>query len=66
MARRLTVNRDLCDSQAMCVSIAPKYFRMDDDDVMHVVDDSPSDEDLDLVRRAVRACPKAALTITEE
>ena len=66
MARRLTVNRDLCDSQAMCVSIAPGNFRMDDDDVMHIVTESPSDDDLDLVRRAVRACPKAALSLTED
>lgn len=66
MGRRLSVNRDLCDSQAMCVSIAPDHFEIDDDDVMNVVIESPADADLDRVMRAVRACPKAALSFVED
>lgn len=60
---RLSVNRDLCDSQALCVSIAPDHFAIDDDDVMQVLIESPSDADLERVTRAVRACPKAALRL---
>lgn len=60
---RLSVNRDLCDSQALCVSIAPDHFAIDDDDVMQVLIESPSDDDIERVTRAVRACPKAALRL---
>lgn len=63
MSTRLSVNRDLCDSQALCVSIAPDHFTIDDDDVMQVLIESPNEADLDRVRRAVRSCPKAALRL---
>ena len=65
MAFRVVVDRDLCDSQALCVSIAPAVFEMDDDDVMQIVKAELEEGDLDRVRSAVNSCPKGALSLIE-
>jgi ferredoxin len=68
MTTRLTivVSRDLCESNGVCVSKAPDVFEIRDDDVLYVKVRRPSAEQLDNVRAAVRACPKAALSLVEE
>jgi ferredoxin len=58
---RVTVDRDLCEANGVCVSLVPAVFDLDDDDYLHIlVDDVPA-EQADLVRRAVLSCPKIAL-----
>ncbi|WP_310961688.1 ferredoxin [Nocardioides terrisoli] len=60
---RIVVDRDLCDGHGMCEAMAHEYFQLDDDDVMHVLDDSPPESDRAKVHAAVQACPALALTL---
>ena len=63
---RVEVNLDLCESNAVCVGVAPDIFDLGDDDLARVqVDDVPQDRESD-VREAVGLCPKIALTLHEE
>jgi ferredoxin len=57
------VDFDLCESNALCVGLAPAVFAMDDDDLLQV-EEGELDEDLvPDVEDAVQACPKQAISI---
>ena len=63
---RVEVDRDLCESNGVCVGIAPDVFALDDEDLAVVTfDEIPGDREDD-VRRAVELCPKIALTIRQD
>jgi ferredoxin len=62
---RIVVNRMLCESNAVCVGLAPDVFDLDDDDVLQILTENPSEEQRPLVEAAVRNCPKQALSIEE-
>lgn len=63
---RVEVDRDLCESNAVCVGIAADVFELDDEDLAVVtVDEVPADREDD-VREAVQLCPKIALTLAED
>lgn len=63
---RVEVDRDLCESNAVCVGIAPDVFDLGDDDLVVVrVDEVAQDRQAD-VREAVAMCPKIALTLRED
>lgn len=55
----------LCESNALCVGIAPAVFEMDDDDVLHVLDETPADGLREKVLEAIRNCPKQAISLEE-
>jgi ferredoxin len=55
----------VCEANGVCEGLAPEVFRLDDDDVLHIVQPNPSDDLADRVRHAVRSCPKAALSVHE-
>ncbi|RYE75119.1 MAG: ferredoxin [Myxococcales bacterium] len=56
---------DLCESNALCESVAPDVFRVDDDDYLQIDDPTVTDENRDRVEQAVAICPKSALKIIE-
>jgi len=56
---------DLCESNAICVGIAPDVFEVDDDDYLQILDDEVTDENRARVEQAVASCPKAALSIVQ-
>jgi ferredoxin len=56
---------DLCESNAVCVGIAPDVFEVDDDDYLQILDDEVTGENRARVEQAVASCPKAALRIEE-
>ena len=63
---RVDVDRDLCESNAVCVGIAADIFELDDEDLAVVrVDAIRADREAD-VRQAVQLCPKIALTLRED
>lgn len=63
---RVEVDRDLCESNAVCMGIAPDVFDLGDDDLAVVlVDEVARDRQAD-VREAVAMCPKIALTLRED
>ena len=60
---RIEVDRDLCDGHGMCEAMAHEFFELDDDDVMHVLDESPPESERAKVHAAVQSCPALALTL---
>jgi ferredoxin len=47
------------------VEAAPEVFRVDDDDVLHVLQEEPGEELRARVEAAVRACPMMALGLSD-
>jgi ferredoxin len=62
---RVQVDRDLCESNGMCVQVAPTVFTLDDDDELHILQEEPEEALRDRVEDAVRRCPKQALSLAE-
>ena len=60
---KITVDFDLCESNALCEALAPDVFELDDDDYLQLRTEETTDENIEGVRRAVAACPRAAITI---
>ena len=60
----ISVDPVLCEANGVCVGIAPEVFALDDDDRLHVLVPDPPDALRDRAARAVRSCPKAALTLS--
>ncbi len=64
-AVQVIVDRDLCESNALCMEAAPEVFRIGEDDVLEVLDASPDESLRPKVEAAVRACPKMALSLAD-
>jgi ferredoxin len=62
---RVTVDRDLCEANAVCAGLVPEIFDVDDEDVLHITAGDVPPALADGVRRAVESCPKTALRIEE-
>jgi ferredoxin len=60
---RIIVDRDRCEGVGMCESMAHEFFEVDDDDVMHVLDETPGEEHRAQVRAAVESCPVVGLSL---
>jgi ferredoxin len=61
MPYKISVNRELCASNAECVSLAPDVFELDDEDLCVVLD--PEGAKDQRVLDAARACPVDAITL---
>jgi ferredoxin len=62
---RVVVNRMLCESNAICVAVAPEVFALEDDDLV-LLDEQPPESVRQRVEEAVTLCPRIALSIVEE
>ncbi len=62
---RVEVDRDLCESNAVCVGIAPDIFELGTDDLVAVLGDEVPPAREEDARQAVALCPKVALTLHE-
>jgi ferredoxin len=63
---KVTVDQDKCVSSGQCVLNAEHVFdQRDDDGVVLLLNDSPSPEQADNVRKAATACPALAIDIEE-
>ena len=60
---RVIINYDLCESNALCMAAAPEVFEIRDDDLLYVLQENPPPALREKVFAAVRACPKAAISI---
>ena len=60
---RVVVDYDLCESNAVCMSVVPEVFEVRDDDFLYVLQDEPPEELRAKVEEAARRCPKQAITI---
>ncbi len=66
MNRKVVVDRSLCDGNGLCAREAPDVFELQEDDTLRLLREDIPESLADSVRRAVEACPKAALKITED
>ena len=64
MPYQITVNRELCQSNAECVSLAPEVFALDDEELCVVLDPEGAKDKGILL--AARACPMDAITLIDE
>ena len=60
---RVVVDFDLCESNAVCMGIAPEVFEVRDDDFLYVLQEEPPEDLRAKVDEAVRRCPKQAITV---
>ena len=60
---KVIVDYDLCESNAVCMGIAPEVFEVRDDDNLYLLQEEPPEELRSKVEEAVRRCPKAAITV---
>jgi ferredoxin len=60
---RVVVDFDLCESNAVCMGIAPEVFEVRDDDFLYVLQEEPPEELRPKIEEAVQRCPKQAISI---
>ena len=60
---KIKVDYDLCESNALCEAMAAEVFEVDDDDNLQLKTDETTDANLENVKRAVAACPRAAISL---
>ena len=65
MAFTVAVDFDLCESNAVCMDIAPEVFEVRDDDFLYILDEQPDESLRDKVVEAIARCPKQAISIRE-
>ena len=66
LSMRIVVDYDLCESNAICMGIAPEVFEVRDDDFLYLLTETPGEELRDKIEEAVRRCPKQAISIAED
>jgi ferredoxin len=62
---RVTVDYDLCSSNAVCMGIAPEVFEVRDDGFLYVLNENPGPEFDARLREAVANCPTGAISLEE-
>jgi len=62
---KVVVDYDLCEGNAECMKAAPEVFEVGDDDRAKVLIEHPGQELRAKVDKAVRRCPRQAITIVE-
>ena len=66
MGYRIVVDFDLCESNAICMQVAPDVFEVRDDDFLYLLTETPDDSRRPAVEEAVQRCPKQAISIAED
>lgn len=62
---KVKVDFDLCESNAVCMGIAPEVFEVRDDDFLYILDENPSEALRPKLEEAVAACPRAAIRLED-
>ena len=57
MAWKVVVDFDVCESNAVCMGIAPEVFEVRDDDFLYILQENPDDDLRPRVEQAVRQRP---------
>ncbi len=63
---KVVVDNNLCEANAVCMRLAPDIFKVDDNDVLHIMQEHLPETDRARVGEAVRRCPRQALSIVED
>ncbi|GED99604.1 ferredoxin [Gordonia spumicola] len=60
---RIKADFDLCESNAVCVGMAPDVFELDDNDYLVILSEEVDDARAEEMRQVVASCPRSALSI---
>jgi ferredoxin len=60
---KVVVDYDLCEANAVCMGVAPEIFRVEEDDTLTVLMESPPEDLRAKAEEAARLCPKQAISI---
>ena len=63
---KVVVDFDLCESNAVCMAVAPEVFEVRDDDFLYILNENPPEDLRPKVEEAVQRCPKQAISIAED
>ena len=63
---RVIVDYSLCESNAVCMRLAPEVFEVRDDDRLYLRNERPAEALRAKVEEAVRRCPKQALSLAAD
>jgi len=62
---KVVVDYAVCESNALCVDAAPEVFEIGDDDRLRVLQEEPPGSLRAKLERAVRVCPKQAISLID-
>lgn len=65
MGFKVVVDYDLCESNAICMDIAPEVFEVRDDDFLYLLTETPGEELRAKVAESADRCPKQAIKLEE-
>lgn len=60
---RVVVDRQLCESNAICIGIAPAVFVLDAEDRLMLLDENPPESLRADLEEAARRCPRQAIEL---
>jgi len=60
---KVVVDFDLCESNAVCMAVAPEVFEVRDDDFLYILNENPPEEMREKMVEAADRCPKQAIQI---
>ncbi len=63
---RVKVDFDLCESNAICMGIAPEVFEVREDDFLYILDEHPPESLRPQLEEAVASCPRAAISLVDD
>ena len=63
---KVVVDFDKCESNAICMGIAPEVFEVREDDFLYILDEHPPESMRAQLEEAVMSCPRAAITLQED
>lgn len=62
---KVVVDFDLCESNAVCMGIAPEVFEVRDDDFLYILNENPGPDLHAKVTEAAERCPKQAIKLED-
>ncbi len=60
---KVSVDFDICQSNAVCMESAPKVFEVRDDGYLYILMEEPPESQRAEVEEAAERCPTGAITI---
>ena len=60
---KVKVDLGVCELHGLCVETAPEVFKIGDDGVLHVLNETPPEDLRAKVDRSVQECPTGAISI---
>ena len=62
---RIEVDYDKCQSNAVCMGIAPEIFEVRDDGYLYLLDESPAETWREKMIEAMESCPTQAISVLD-